>query len=112
MRFSSLENSARSGIVKYCFSANLDSSLSNCSLEKGVRGLRSRLCLLRLETRVGLFSSDFGGDFAGFRDVGAGDFYLEGKKYLSLNITILYHIFCFIVMFCSSILLFHFLNRE
>ena len=65
MRFSSLENSARSGIVKYCFSANLDSSLSNCSLEKGVRGLRSRLCLLRLETRVGLFSSDFGGDFAG-----------------------------------------------
>ena len=65
MRESSLENSARSGIVRYCFSANLDSSLSSCSLENGVRGFRSRLCLLKFETRVGFVSSDFGDDFAG-----------------------------------------------
>ena len=65
VRESSLENSARSGIVRYCFSANLDSSRSSCSLENGVRGFRSRLCLLKFEMRVGLFSSDFGGDLAG-----------------------------------------------
>ena len=65
VRESSLENSARSGIVRYCFSANLDSSRSSCSLENGVRGFRSRLCLLKFEMRVGLFSSDFGGDLEG-----------------------------------------------
>jgi hypothetical protein len=47
------ENSARSAMLKYCFSRNFFSSESNCCVVKGVRGLRFGLCFLKLHFKRG-----------------------------------------------------------
>lgn len=47
VRFSELENSARSAMDRYCFWRNFRSSASSCDVLNGVRGFRLVLCFLR-----------------------------------------------------------------
>lgn len=42
------ENSARSAMLRYCFSRNFFSSDNSCCVVNGVRGFRFGLCFLRL----------------------------------------------------------------
>lgn len=53
VRRSDEENSARSAMLRYCFSRNFFSSDSSCCVVKGVRGLRFGLCLRRLHLMRG-----------------------------------------------------------
>lgn len=53
VRRSDDENSARSAMLRYCFSRNFFSSDSSCCVVKGVRGLRFGLCLRRLHLMRG-----------------------------------------------------------
>lgn len=47
------ENSARSAILRYCFSRNFFSSDSSCCVVNGVLGLRFGLCFLKLHFILG-----------------------------------------------------------
>lgn len=47
VRFSELENSARSAMDRYCFWRNFLSSASSCDVLNGVRGFRLLLCFLK-----------------------------------------------------------------
>ena len=54
VRCRELENSARSAILRYCFSLNFFSRLRSCCVVNGVLGFRFGLCFLRLHFNFGV----------------------------------------------------------
>ena len=61
VRFNEALNSARSAILRYCFSLNFFSSARSCWVVKGVLGLRLGLCL-RSVTLMGTLKRGISGD--------------------------------------------------
>jgi hypothetical protein len=53
VRCRELENSARSAMLRYCFSLNFFSKLRSCCVVNGVRGLRFGLCLRKFTFSLG-----------------------------------------------------------
>lgn len=53
VRWREFENSARSAMLRYCFSRNFFSRFSSCCVVNGVLGFRLGLCFLRLHFSFG-----------------------------------------------------------
>ena len=61
VRLSLLENSARSAMLRYCFSRNFFSSAMSCCVVNGVLGFLLGLCFLRLHLRGPRFGRGMSG---------------------------------------------------